>query len=34
METLIRSHAEIGVSHETCGVEEAIRRVEAALRTA
>jgi chromosomal replication initiator protein len=34
MEQLIRSRAEIGVSHETCGVEEAIRRVEAALRTA
>jgi len=34
MEQLIRTHAEIGVSHETCGVEEAIRRVEAALRTA
>jgi chromosomal replication initiator protein len=34
MEQLIRTQAEIGVSHETCGVEEAIRRVEAALRTA
>jgi chromosomal replication initiator protein len=34
MEQLIRTHAAIGVSHETCGVEEAIRRVEAALRTA
>ena len=34
VEKLIRSRAEIGVSHETCGVEEAIRRVEAALRTA
>jgi chromosomal replication initiator protein len=33
-EKLIRSRAEIGLSHETCGVEEAIRRVEAALRTA
>ncbi len=33
-EKLIRTQAEIGVSHETCGVEEAIRRVEAALRTA
>jgi chromosomal replication initiator protein len=34
MESLIRSQAEIGVSRETCGVEEAIRRVESALRTA
>jgi chromosomal replication initiator protein len=34
VEKLIRMRAEIGVSHETCGVEEAIRRVEAALRTA
>jgi len=34
VEKLIRSRAEIGVSHETCDVEEAIRRVEAALRTA
>jgi chromosomal replication initiator protein len=34
VEKLIRSRAKIGVSHETCGVEEAIRRVEAALRTA
>jgi chromosomal replication initiator protein len=33
-EKLIRTRAEIGVSHETCSVEEAIRRVEAALRTA
>lgn len=34
VEKLIRSRAEIGVSHGTCDVEEAIRRVEAALRTA
>lgn len=34
VEKLISSHAEIGVSHETCGVEEAIRRVETVLRTA
>ena len=34
VEQLIRSRAEIGLSHETCNVEEAIRRVEAALRTA
>jgi chromosomal replication initiator protein len=34
VEQLIRSRAEIGVSHGTCDVEEAIRRVEAALRTA
>jgi chromosomal replication initiator protein len=34
VEKLIRSQAVIGLSHETCGVEEAIRRVEAALRTA
>lgn len=34
VDTLIRSRAEIGVSHETCAVEEAIRRVEAVLRTA
>ena len=34
VEKLIRSRAEIGVSHEMCGVEEAIRRVEAALRSA
>ena len=34
VEQLIRTRAEIGVSHETCDVEEAIRRVEAALRTA
>ncbi|MGD9634036.1 MAG: DnaA/Hda family protein, partial [Pirellulales bacterium] len=34
VEELIRSRAEIGLSHETCYVEEAIRRVEAALRTA
>ena len=30
VEKLIRTRAEIGVSHETCDVEEAIRRVEAA----
>lgn len=34
VEKLISSRAEIGVSHETCGVEEAIRRVETVLRTA
>lgn len=34
VEELIRSKAEIGLSRETCKVEEAIRRVEAALRTA
>ena len=34
VEQLIRSKAEIGLSHEICNVEEAIRRVEAALRTA
>lgn len=34
VEQLIRSRAEIGVSHGTCDVEEAIRRVEAALRSA
>jgi chromosomal replication initiator protein len=34
VEQLIRTRAEIGMSHGTCDVEEAIRRVEAALRTA
>lgn len=34
VERLLRQQAEIGVSHRTCNVEEAIRRVEAALRTA
>lgn len=34
VEQLIRTRAEIGLSHETCNVEEVIRRVEAALRTA
>ena len=34
VEQLIRSKASIGVSDQTCGVEDAIRRVEAALRTA
>jgi chromosomal replication initiator protein len=34
VEQLIRTQAAIGISDQTCGVEEAIRRVEAALRTA
>jgi chromosomal replication initiator protein len=34
VEQLIRSKGSIGVSDQSCGVEEAIRRVEAALRTA
>jgi chromosomal replication initiator protein len=34
VEELIRSRAEIGLHHETCNVEEAIRRLEAVLRTA
>jgi chromosomal replication initiator protein len=34
VEQLIRTQASIGVSDQTCGVEDAIRRVEAALRTA
>lgn len=34
VEKLIRVQGQIGVSHETCRVEEAIRRVELALRTA
>ena len=34
VEQLIRTQAAIGVSDQSCGVEEAIRRVEAALRTA
>jgi chromosomal replication initiator protein len=34
VEELIQTQAEIGVSHETCRVEEAIRRVETVLRTA
>jgi len=34
VEHLIRSRSEIALSHEMCNVEEAIRRVEAALRTA
>jgi chromosomal replication initiator protein len=34
VEQLIRSQAQIGLSNETCGVEDAIRRVETALRTA
>jgi chromosomal replication initiator protein len=34
VEQLIRSNASIGLSDQTCGVEEALRRVEAALRTA
>jgi chromosomal replication initiator protein len=34
VEHLIRTKASIGVSDQACGVEEAIRRVEVALRTA
>jgi chromosomal replication initiator protein len=34
VEQLIRTKATIGVSDQSCGVEEAIRRVETALRTA
>jgi chromosomal replication initiator protein len=34
VEQLIRKQAKIGLSRETCGVEEAIRRVEAVMRTA
>jgi chromosomal replication initiator protein len=34
VEQLIRSRSEIALSHDNCSVEEAIRRVEAALRTA
>jgi chromosomal replication initiator protein len=34
VEQLIRSRSEIALSHDMCNVEEAIRRVEAALRTA
>lgn len=34
VEKLIGSQAQIGLSDQTCGVEEAIRRLEAALRTA
>jgi chromosomal replication initiator protein len=34
VEKLLRSQASIGVSHDRCGVEDAIRRVEAALQTA
>jgi chromosomal replication initiator protein len=34
VEKLLRSQAQVGVSRESCNVEEAIRRIEAALRTA
>ena len=34
VEQLIRTKAAIGVSDQSCSVEEAIRRVETALRTA
>jgi len=34
VEQLITSHAQIGISDRSCGVEEAIRRLETALRTA
>lgn len=34
MERLIRAEAEIGLNDKSCRIEEAIRRVEAALRTA
>jgi chromosomal replication initiator protein len=34
VEKLIRAQAQIGVSNQNCGVEEAIRRVETAIRTA
>jgi chromosomal replication initiator protein len=34
VETLITTRAQVGVGNQPCGVEEAIRRLETALRTA
>ncbi len=34
VEKLITSHAQIGLAAESCKVEDAIRRLETALRTA
>jgi hypothetical protein len=34
VEQLIRAEGQIGLANQSCGVEDAIRRVETALRTA